>query len=504
MTENNPSSNTDRLSTGISGLDTLLHGGFVKGAVYMVLGMPGAGKTILGNQVCFHHVSQGGRALYVTLLAESHTRMISNLRPMSFFDASRISDSMLYLSAYSVLEEGGLEALLELIRKEVKAHKATLLVLDGLVAAEEVAPSEIAFKRFIHGVQVTTAMVNCTTMMLTTGAGKGLKAEHTMVDGLLMMRERTSGVRTVRELSIRKFRGSSHYRGRHTFDITSRGIIVFPRLEALIEQGGTEDMPTDGRKGFGIKRLDEMLDGGLFQGSATMLFGTSGSGKTLLGLHFLAEGARQKELGHYFAFYDTPRRVCEQTAGVGLHLEPLMKKGYLELSFRPPTENSLDALGWEILTLIREKGVRRLYIDGFDALSRAATSQGRIGRFMAALVNECRSRGVALLFTAEAQTLFGDELRFPIRGVSMICENILFLRTSELGPELRHFIAVLKLRNSDHDRALREFRISKKGLEVGDPLVDAQRILTGIPISPSASGGARKKSRKNLLRGRGR
>ena len=503
MTENT-SSTAERLTTGISGLDTLLHGGFVKGAVYMVLGMPGAGKTILGNQVCFHHISQGGRALYVTLLAESHTRMISNLRPMSFFDASRISDSMVYLSAYSVLEEGGLDALLELIRKEVKAHKATLLILDGLVAAEEVAPTELAFKRFIHGVQVTTAMVNCTSMLLTTGAGKGLKAEHTMVDGLIVMRERTSGVRSVRELSIRKFRGSGHFRGQHTFDITPKGIVVYPRLEALIAQGDFEDVPTDGRRGFGIKRLDEMLEGGLFQGSSTMLFGTSGSGKTLLGLHFLAEGARQKELSHYFAFYDTPQRVCEQAAGIGLHLEPLIEKGFLELSFRPPTENYLDALGMEIVKLIRERKVRRLFVDGFEALSRAAIRKARIGQFMAALVNECRSRGVALLFTAEAQTLFGYELQFPIRGISMICENILFLRTSELGPELRNFITVLKLRNSSHDRSLREFRISDKGLEVGDPLVGAQMVMTGIPMSSSASGGARKKSRKRLFRGRGR
>ncbi len=503
MTANN-SSLPDRLTTGIPHLDTLLHGGFVRGAVYMVLGMPGAGKTILGNQVCFHHVSQGGRALYVTLLAESHTRMISNLRQMQFFDTSCISESLVYLSAYSVLEEGGLDALLELIRKEVKTQRATLLILDGLVAAEEVAPSETAFKRFIHGVQVTTAMINCTSLLLTTGAGKGLKAEHTMVDGLLVLRERVSGVRTVRELSIRKFRGSGHYRGQHSFDITREGIVVYPRLEALVEPFDIKPATVGRRLGFGIKRLDEMLDGGLCQGSSTMLFGTSGSGKTLLGLHFLAEGARRQELSHYFAFYDTPRRVCEQAAGVGLHLEPLAEKGFLELSFRPPTENYLDALGIEIVTLIRERKVRRLFIDGFDALSKAAIRQNRIARFMAALVGECRNHGVALLFTAEAQTLFGFELKFPIRGISMICENILFMRTSELGPELRNFISVLKLRNSGHDRSLREFRISNKGLEVGDPLVEAQMVMTGIPMSPSAAGGARKKPRKRLFRGRGR
>src|SRR6185503_14369073 len=115
MTENSLLQ-TDRIATGVPGLDTLLHGGLVKGGVYMVMGMPGAGKTILANQMCFHHVRQGGRALYVTLLAESHTRMISNMRALGFFEPSRIAESLAYLSAYSVLEEGGLEALLTLVR----------------------------------------------------------------------------------------------------------------------------------------------------------------------------------------------------------------------------------------------------------------------------------------------------------------------------------------------------------------------------------------------------
>jgi circadian clock protein KaiC len=142
-------------------------------------------------------------------------------------------------------------------------------------------------------------------------------------------------------------------------------------------------------------------------------------------------------------------------------------------------------------------------VDGFDALSKAVVHTPRITRFMAALVNECRARGVTLLFTVEARALFGPELKFPVQGISMICENILFMRTSELGPELRNFISVLKLRNSAHDRSLREFRISGKGLEVGDPLADAQMVLSGIPVSASASGGPRKKARKHLFRGRG-
>jgi circadian clock protein KaiC len=454
----------------------------------MVLGMPGAGKTILGNQVCFHHVSTGGKALYVTLLAESHTRMIGNLSALEFFEPSRIPESLAYLSAYSVLEEGGLDALFDLIRKEVRAHNASLLILDGLVAAEEVAPSERAFKKFIHGLQVMTGLVGCTTLLLTTGQGKGLKAEHTMVDGLLFLRERTLGVRAVRELTVRKFRGSGHFRGQHSFDITGRGIIVHPRLETLLEEEGFQDAPSDGRKAFGIQGLDAMLHGGVFQGSSTMLLGTPGSGKTLVGLHFLAEGARKGERGHYFTFYDSPQRVLAQTIGVGLPIQPLLEQGLFEQSFRPPTENRLDELGTQLLSLIRERGVRRLFVDGFDALSKAVIHRPRISRFMAALVNECRARGVTMLFTVETESLFGLELKLPIRGVSMLCENILLLRYTELGAELRRFISVLKLRTSDHDHALREFRISSRGIEVDGPVEDAQLLMSGLSVkSPRGS-----------------
>ena len=69
-----------RMSTGIEGLDTILGGGFMHGGIYIIQGAPGTGKTILSNQMCFHHVANGGQAIYVTLLAENHARMRSNIR----------------------------------------------------------------------------------------------------------------------------------------------------------------------------------------------------------------------------------------------------------------------------------------------------------------------------------------------------------------------------------------------------------------------------------------
>src|SRR5215204_531668 len=109
-----------RQTTGIAGLDRILDGGFFQGGLYIIAGPPGAGKTILGNQLCFHHVASGGRAVFVTVLTESHSRMLAHLSSLSFFDPTSLGDRLLYLSGYSVLLSEGLTGLLKLLRRVVR------------------------------------------------------------------------------------------------------------------------------------------------------------------------------------------------------------------------------------------------------------------------------------------------------------------------------------------------------------------------------------------------
>ena len=275
----------------------------------------------------------------------------------------------------------------------------------------------------------------------------------------------------------------------YSFDITSDGLAVHPRLESL----SSVDLPREpidlARRAFGIDGLDTMLRGGLSSGSSTILYGPPGSGKTLLGLRFLEQGARQGERGHYFAFYDSPERMIVQARGVGMDLPPLLTAGSLEVSYHPPLESILDALGTQLLYLVRERGVRRLFVDGYEGLQKASGRKGRVTRFLAALVNECRRRDVTLLYTAELDAAFGPELRFPISGLSLVAENILYLRTVELNSELRRFVCALKVRNSDYDPSLRELRIGAQGLSVGQPLEGGEQLLTGLARVSTHRGG---------------
>src|SRR5690242_19886943 len=97
-----------RVPTGIAGLDTVLAGGVLRGGLYLAVGPAGAGKTILGNQLCFHHVATGGRAAYITLLAETHGRLLAHLRPLAFFDHAVVGATLHFYSAFHAVARAGL------------------------------------------------------------------------------------------------------------------------------------------------------------------------------------------------------------------------------------------------------------------------------------------------------------------------------------------------------------------------------------------------------------
>ena len=222
------------MPTGVPGLDAVLRGGLFAGAAYIVRGAPGAGKTILANQVCFHHARAGGQALFVTLLAESHARMIQHLERLDFYDPAPVPERVYYVNAFRALEEDGLPGLAALLRREIRARRTTFLVLDGMLMAEESGGSDREFRKFIHELQAFVSAQGCAALLLTSGGRAEHRPEHTMVDGLIALEDTRVGGRSQREVEVRKSRGSGALRGRHPFRITDGGLVVYPRIEAVL------------------------------------------------------------------------------------------------------------------------------------------------------------------------------------------------------------------------------------------------------------------------------
>ncbi len=232
----------------------------------------------------------------------------------------------------------------------------------------------------------------------------------------------------------------------HTFGITERGIDVYPRIEAMRDATADACMAT--RLSVGIPQLDAMLNGGLLCDTTTMLLGPTGVGKTCLGYSFLGQSS-DKEPGLLFSFYETPARARQKAAGIGIDFDTLLAKNDLEILWQPPVESTLDVVGNRILEAVERRGVKRLFIDGFNALEQCAAYPERIPQFFAAFAQRLRSRGVTTVYAAELHDIFSPRIAPPVNGLSPLLESLIFLRFSEMSARVQRVISVLKLRDSD-------------------------------------------------------
>lgn len=454
-----------RVASGIKGLDQVLEGGLIEGASYIIQGRPGAGKTILSNQIAFHHVANGGRVLVVTLLSESHDRLFQALGTLDFFDAEKLGSDISYVSVFQTMREEGLDAVVKLLRRETKRRDATLLIFDGLLNARDRADTDFDVKTFVAEVQGQAAFVGCTVLFLTSANIEETSPEHTMVDGVIELSDFLAGVRTVRQLQVRKSRGSNALGGLHKFEIDRRGVTVYPRIESVYSPGvGQSELAA--RLSSNLPGLDTLTGGGYPQGSVTLLAGPSGSGKTTLGLHFLA-GASQAEPALHFGFYENEGRLRLKARSLGISL-PAAELDHLTVRWHPLGENLLDRLAYELLEEVRERGIKRLFIDGLGGLERAAVHRERLVEFFAILMNQLRDLGVTTLATWETRETAAPYVQAPAGEISAILDNLILLRQFENETGLQRSISIQKMRENAFETTARYFRFTEAGLQIDD------------------------------------
>ena len=456
----------EKISTGVEGLDRLMGGGFLRGSAYIIQGPPGAGKTLLANQFCYTHVRAGGRALYMSLLAESSARMLNYMSQMAFFDSDAVPARMEYISAYGVLEREGLPGLLKLVQHELKRHDATAMVLDGTFVAQSVA-SENEFRSFIHTLQGVASLAGAVLVMLTHQAREASSPEHTMVDGWIEMSNDTFDYRAVQTIQVRKHRGAQVLGGKHRLRISANGVEVYPRIESCISDMPPRPHP-DTSVGTGLPDLDLLLGGGLPAESATLILGPTGSGKTTLGMYFVAQATAQAP-ALMLGFYESPSRLRTRARELGFDLAHLADQNVLRLLWLSPADLIVDEVVHGIVQHAKAIGAKRVFIDGIVALRDSLVYRERLPYVINALSLQLRDCGATVVYTQECAEMEIDRA-MPSDELSAMVDNVIVLNISRRRHTHQRYISIIKMRDRHFVPRVQPFYMEEQGLALGlDP-----------------------------------
>lgn len=452
------------LRTGVAGFDDILGGGFPAHSLYLIQGLAGSGKTTLACQIGFLHAQVGKKVLILTLIAETHGKILNHLSNFSFFDDELVGEKIMFFGGYSSLAEGGLRELLKFISTILAEQRPDILIIDGFRSVRESSPSDLALSEFMLSMNSMVAAMECTTFLLSPTEGNVADSENTLVDGLIELSQHEQGLQLIREVKVFKIRGSKHLLGRHVFEVGEDGVVVYPRLEAVSSTSPRRPGVSTERVPFGIAGWDKLTNGGVMKGSTTDLLGNPGVGKTLMALHFIVDGLKRGENCLILGFYESPAHLVEKAKGVGMDLQPYLASGALQIIWHPPLEVLVDSLAHAVLDNIEARKVSRMLVDGIDGLREVVMHVGRARSFLTAFVNELRGRNVTTFFTQELP-YFGESHAEPF--ASMLFENIILLRYVEIDGVNHRQVGVLKLRESGYDAANHVLRISNQGMSIG-------------------------------------
>ncbi|MBV9445473.1 MAG: hypothetical protein JO345_06205 [Streptosporangiaceae bacterium] len=453
-----------RLRSGHRSLDEILGGGLPGNAITVIMGLPGTGKTILAQQYTFHNARPDRPAVYFSTLSEPLEKIVRFGQTLEFFDAAAIGRSVFYEDLGQVIGQEGLTGVGERVAGVLRERQPGLIIIDSFKALHALPGGDPEFRRFLHQLagRLTAFPVASLWIGEYEAADIAVSPEFAVADAILQLTTVPFGQRELRSLHIRKLRGSGFSSGQHGYRLTPQGLRLFPRLADIPIPGGYQ--LGEDRITVGIPALDSMLGGGLWPGSATMIAGPSGAGKTIMGLHFLYGGASHGERGIIATLQENPTQLRRMLGGLGWPSD----HPDVEVMYRSPVDIYIDEWVHDLLQAAEKHQARRVVIDSLADLQTAAIDDTRFREFMYSLVQRFSRQGISLLITYETPGLLTAG---PLSGFSTshLADNAIALAHYRDNGAMSRSLAVIKTRASSHDPATHPFTIGPGGITIGDP-----------------------------------
>ncbi len=480
--------------TGVPGLDDILAGGFAVGRVFLLEGSAGTGKTTIALRFLLEGAQEGEQGLYVTLsetanelrtTAKSHgwdlgdrIEVFEVAPPESLLDADQ-QQSLLYSSELELGET------VKLIFEAVERTKAKRIVLDSLSEIRLLGQSSLRYRRQILALKHYFARHGSTVLLLDDLTADTLdKTVHSVANGVLRLEEIAPDYGSERRrLRVIKYRAQSFRGGYHDFVIRAGGVQVFPRLVAAEHRQKIERS----RIRSGIQGLDTLLGGGIEQGSSTVLLGPAGAGKSIITLQFVAEAIHAGGKAAMFIFDEEIGLLFDRAKPLGFDLEALQAGGKLLISQLDAAELSPGEFAYNVRAAVQDPAVRTVVIDSLNGYQAAMPQENSLILHMHEILQFLNRQGVSTFLTV-AQTGVMGEMRSPV-DVTYLADSLIMLRFFEARGSVKRAISVVKKRTGRHESTIREFWIDG-GLHVGEPLVDFQGVMRGVPMILTAEGAA--------------
>jgi len=474
------------LSTGIEGLDSLLGGGLTARRIYLIEGEPGAGKTTAGLQFLNEGVRQGETVVYITLaenreelaaVAASHGWTLDGIfvhevLPDENLLAGTGQYSMFHPSEVELADT--LKALLGIVEE----RQPTRVVLDSLSELQLLAESPLRYRRQVLALKQFFSKRNCTVILLDdrTASAAGDLQVRSIAHGVIQLDHAVKdyGVER-RRLRVVKFRGRPVTGGMHDYNLNHGGIVVHPRLIAAETRG----IMSRAQLSSGLPELDQLLGGGVEEGTSTLLVGPPGTGKSSLAAQFVVASHARGESAAMFLFEESASNMLHRADGLNLPLRDAMDSGALSVQQIDPAELSPGQFSAAIRAAVT-RGVKMVVIDSLNGYLNAVPDERFLTTYLHELLTYLGQHRVVTILVGVQQGMLGGNMTTAM-DASYVADNVLMLRYFELDGEIRQAISVFKKRGSMHERTIRAFSLDSKGIHVGQVLRGFRGLLTGVP-----------------------
>jgi circadian clock protein KaiC len=279
-----------------------------------------------------------------------------------------------------------------------------------------------------------------------------------------------------RRVRIIKMRGVPFRGGFHDFIIQRGGVKIFPRLIAALHHREFDDT---GPATSGINELDTMLGGGLDRGTSTLLMGPSGSGKSSMSLSYMKAAMSRGEHVGLITFDETERILLKRSAGLGVDLAPAIAAGDIRLAQIDPAELSPGELTGLVREMVERDGARMIVIDSLTGYLNSIPEEQYLLLQLHELLTYLNQQGVVTILILAQHGLVGH-MATPV-DMTYLSDTVVLLRFFESGGKIRRAVSVMKKRTGAHEDSIREYRIDRRGVRVGEPLENFHGVLTGVP-----------------------